>query len=524
MHTVSRYPRVASSICLCLLIGSCGGDGPTQPDPGQPRVRVLLGANVTDTIETQPLQPLVVEVRLPYGVLARGAVVRFEPQPPAEPRGPFEAAVFVCPLAAQTCGAFGGGQQFVIDTTDSQGRAKVTVRLGSAAGRAVVKLSVPEFGLEDSATYTVTPGAAAGVRAAPRDTAIDIGGTATLHGYVIDRYGNARTEATTVTSGPGTVITLNAATATVTGLDMGTQSVATHFGSFIDSTSVRVVPPGRLVVWSNTQRVIRLVDTNGGNERTLVSNVSSELGAFPRFDPSRNRVTLHNGAGHFASPSNNIIVADTTGVSQRDISPAVGFSVIMATREMADGTILVVARRGGDTSHPGFSLWRVATDNTVTFVIALPQLEYQYGAADISHNGTRVAYIATDPSTFIDELRVFTVANGATVRLESNARSPRWSFQGDRIAYLIPLGAVNRYEGTAVVVNADGTGRRVLGTRAFSAGLTWSPNGLYIVGRSNFVRGMWLIRISDLADVLLRFPSPSGCCQDNHDYFEPDWR
>jgi hypothetical protein len=478
----------------------------------------VLGANVSDTIDTQPLQALVVEVRGPRGVLRSGTVVRFEPQPPADTTRLFEQAVFVCPLAEQNCGYFGG--QFATDTTDSQGRAKVSVRFGSVAGRAVIRLLVPEFGLADSATFTVTPGAAVDVRAAAADTGLDIGGTAILRGHVVDRYNNSRPEATTLTAGPGNAISLNAATATVTGVDMGTQFVFTRFGSFTATTSVRVVPGGRLVVWSSNERVVRLVDVNGGNERTLVSNVSSDLGAFPRFDPSRHRVTLHGGDISFGGPPNNIIVIDTSG-SRRDISPAVGFSVIMATREIADGTILVVARRDADTSHPGFSLWSVANDNTVTFVTALPQLDYRYGAADISHNGTRVAYIGTNASTSAGELRVFNVSNGSSIPLESGARSPRWSFLDDRIAYLIPQGFSNDIEGSAVVVNADGTGRRTLGARTFSAGLSWSPDGTYIVGRSNEDTGLRLMRVSDAVDVLLRFSFAGGCC---HDYWQPDWR
>jgi hypothetical protein len=430
----------------------------------------------------------------------------------------FEPAVFVCPLDAQTCGLFSG--EFATDTTDSQGRAKVTVKLGHVAGRAVVRLVVPEFGLADSAIFTVKPGAAVGVLASAADTGIDIGGTVTLRGSVVDRYNNSRPEATTVTAGPGAAITLNTATGAVTGVAMGTQYVFTHFGSLIDSTRVRVVPPGRLVVWSSDERVVRLVDVNGSNERTLVSNVSSDLGAFPRFDPSRHRVTLHAGDIGFGAP-NSIIALDTTGASRRDITRAVGFTVIMATREMADGTILVVAQRSGDTSHPGYALWSVATDNTVTFVIALPGLQYGYGTADISHNGTRVVYIATDASTSATALRVINVSNGSTIPLEASAHSPRWSFADDRIAYLIPQGYFNGIDGSAVVVNADGTGRRTLGTRSFSSGLSWSPDGAYVVGRSNEDLGLRLIRVSDAVDVLLRFSFAGGCC---HDYWQPDWR
>jgi hypothetical protein len=71
-----------------------------------------------------------------------------------------------------------------------------------------------------------------------------------------------------------------------------------------------------------------------------------------------------------------------------------------------------------------------------------------------------------------------------------------------------------------VVSNADGGGRRATGTASFSPGIAWSPDGTYIIGRSS-ESGLRLVRVSDGANVLLRFSSATGCC---HDYFQPDWR
>ncbi len=519
MHATPRCARVASSICLALLLAACGGDGPTGPGPAldEPGVRAVLGAGITDTVDAQPLQALVVEVRGAGGVVAgSGVVVRFQSQPPADPTRQFEAAVHVCPLDAPTCGLFGA--QFATDTTDAHGRAKVTVKLGSVAGRAVVRLTVPELGVEDSATFTVRPGAIAGVLASAADTALDVGATATLRGHVVDRYHNARTEATTVSAGPGSAITLNAATGIVTATDMGTQWVFVRFAAFSDSTSVSVVPGGRLLVWSSNERVVRLVNVNGSEERTIVSGVSSDLGAFPSFDPSRRHITLHAGSQWYGGPPDNVIVIDTTGSPRRDITAATGFNMVITTRQLADGTVLVVGQRSADLSHPGYSLWRVATDNTIDFVVALPGLGSTYGGADISHTGSRIAYISTTSSN--PELRVLNVSNGSTILLEGIARSPCWSPQDDRVAFLIPTVGSFDVDGVPVVINADGTGRSALGTARMSAGLAWSPEGNYVVGRSAESIGLRLLRVSDKATVLLRFRS-AGL---THDYWQPDWR
>jgi hypothetical protein len=480
----------------------------------------VLGAGVTDTIDAQPLQALIIQVRGQGGVTGSGVIVRVEAQPPDDTTRRYEAAVYVCAITAPTCGSFTGyGSQLVIDTTDAQGRVKVTVRLGSVAGRAVVHLIVPELGLGDSATYTVTPGNPSGVIAQAIDTALDIGATATLRGRVVDRYTNTRPEATTLTAGPGTAISVDAATGIVTARDMGTQQLFTRYNALTATTSVRVVPAGRLVVWSSNEQAVRLVNVNGSDERTLVTGVSSDLGAFPSFDPTRRRVTFHAGTNYYGGPPNDIIMIDTTASPRRDVGPAIGFSLIMATRELNDGTVLVVAQRAADASHPDYSLWLLAPDNTITFVVALPELYTTYGGADISHSGTRVAYIAYPASG--PELRVLDVSNGSTVLLEAGALAPRWSAQDDRVAYLVPISGSYDYGGAVTIRNADGTGRRTIGTAAFSPGLGWSPDGTYIVGRSSQSATLRLLRVSDGADVLLSFDSPSGCC---HDYWQPDWR
>src|SRR5205814_276813 len=154
------------------------------------------------------------------------------------------------------------------------------------------------------------------------------------------------------------------------------QSLYTQYGTLADTSLVRVVPIGRLVLWSSSERVVRLVNLDGTVERTLVSNVSSSFGAFPAFDATRQRVTLHASTDNGAS--NDVIVIDTTGSPRRDIGPAIGFSLVIATRQVADGSVLVVGQISTDASHPGYSLWRVAADNTITFMAALPDLDAPY--------------------------------------------------------------------------------------------------------------------------------------------------
>ncbi len=529
MSATSRFPRAAFFICLGLLVAACGGDGSTAPREAS--IRIVAGAGVTDTIDANLVQALIVEVRASGGQLAPvGTLVRFEAQPNPLPRTYYDPAVLVCTLAAPTCGpnGFGDPAQLVADLTDAQGRAKVIVRLGHVAGPAAVQVIVPELGLSTSATFTVEPGAIAFVRAQAVDTTLQIGGTAVLRGHAVDRYDNVRSEVPTITAGGGSAFTVDAASGTVTGQAMGEQSLYTRYGTLADTSLVRVVPIGRLVLWSSVERVVRLVNLDGSVERTLVSNVSSDFGAFPTFDATRQRVTLHTGTNNGAGPPNDVIVIDTTGSQRRDIGPAIGFSLVMATRQVADGSVLVVGQISTDASHPGYSLWRVAADNTITFMAALPDLGApypgypwpDYGGADISHNGSRVAYIGTT-STGVTELRVLDVSSGAITVLDAtSSSSPRWSAQDDRIAYLTAAGNWAQPYGAPIVVNADGTGRSALGTAGFSPGLAWSPDGKYLVGRPVEGSSLRLFRLSDGINVTLSFRS-SGIQQD---YWQPDWR
>jgi len=283
------------------------------------------------------------------------------------------------------------------------------------------------------------------------------------------------------------------------------------------------LPTGRVVVWTSDLREIRMVNLDGSATRTIVAGVSSDGGAFPHFDPTRTRITLHNGYLGFGG-AENIIVTDTTGTARRDVNLIHGASTVFNTRMLPDGTLLFV----GQVASP-IGLFRVGSDDAVTHVAVLPGLEsgynhaQRYGGADIAPDGTRVAYVAPAPSG--SELRVLHISTGTVTALEPNARSPRWSAQGDRIAFIVPQGddiLGTASEGTVAVIKADGTERREFGAARFSRGLTWSPDGTYLLGRASDVpTSLRLVRISDGVSTLLRFPNAGGGFED---YWQPDWR
>lgn len=498
--------RHVALVTVVILAAGCGDSG-TGPPSTAPSVKVIAGSGVTDTVFTQPLQALVAEVRDARGKVLPGVLVRFQSRPPTDPaRQLYEGAVFVCQLTAQSC----YNSQFLADTTDRSGRVKAVVRLGSVAGKGVILVTVPELGVQDSATFTVTPGAPAKMILSQRDTTLDIGGTATLQGHAADQFGNLRSEVASFSAGPGNAVTVDAATNAVTARDIGMQWVYAHVGTFADSAIVRVVPAGRLVVWSAAQSVVRLVNINGKDERTILTNASSDIGVFPTFDPTRQRITLHTGA-LYTGVATDAIVVDTTGTPRRDI---VGFSNVVAVRQTDDGNVMVVGRRSTDPQ--GTYLFRVTADNTITLLTMLNLSNGSYGGADITHDGKFVAHLNGSVLSVLD------VSTGITTQLDDGARSPRWSVQGDRLVYLRAW-CTSGLDGIPIVVNADGSGSRILSNTCFTTGVAWSADGTYIIGRNsneNADIGLRIMRVSDGASVVARFFS-GGLLMD---YSQPDWR
>ncbi len=528
-----------AAVGAAAALVACGGDGPTGPRQ-QPGLRVVAGGEISDTVLARPVQALVVEVRGADGRLAPGAVVRFEQgaSPDTARRG--AARIYVCRIRAVECGssyAYPPGEQVVVDTPDANGRAKVVVRLGTVAGAAFVRMTVPEFGTADSAAFTVRPGAAVRPRFDAADVGLVAGAQATLRASALDAHGNACPDAPTLTlaGGGARVVDFDPATGVVTAREFGTAWVVARMGAGTDSASVRVVPTGRIVAWEPSRRTVRLLNLDGSATRTLAREVGSEQGVFPRFDATRAGVTFQTGTESYGGPPRLAVAVDTAGAARRDLAPSADVGHIMAVRQLADGAILFVGRRaaaGPVGAVPSASLWKADAAGVVTQIAALPDYALYYGGADISPDGKRVAYVATVATIhglLPGELRALDVATGRVTALDPQGRSPRWSPAGDRVAFVVP-GYPAGTDGALATVAADGTGRRTLSTKLFSSGLAWSPDGAYVVGRvSDFdynQRGLRIVRARDGADVrVVVSESTAGPVPQRValDLLQPDW-
>lgn len=480
---------------------ACSGDKDiTPPDnkPVPPKLTLLNGTPVTDTINAK-LRDFEVEVRDSTGAPAKGVSLRFEAT--VASGQPSFRTIVLCRSSDTLCTT---GP--VLDLTGTDGHARIFVGFGSTVGVAQVRVSVASLGLADSVTYTITPGNAVRLNAFSRDTSLNIGTSAVLGARAFDRANNLRNDAVTLSTAGGSVLSINPATNAVTATDIGEYNVISAVGSLRDTTFVHAVPAARLVAWNQSSQTVLLVNTDGTDRRTLLTNVISDFGSYPHFESRRQVMAFGVNAS-----TGNFTLMDTSGAPRRDVLAAnTGILGIQALRLLADGSILVVGSQGQNN----YSLFRIALDNTVARLIALPQLlSNASGHADISPDGTKLVYQAANSSVLPSELRLVNIATGVETTLVTDSDAPRWSPQGDRLIF---LGGPER---ALSIMNADGSGRRVLTNTPMSAGLAWSPDAAYIIGLAG--SQLRIFRLSDMASVSLRFRNANGA---NELIRQPDWR
>lgn len=224
---------------------------------------MISGAAATDTAAALLSAPLVVEVRYEKGRLVRGTEVVFT--------GAFTAAPDLRPLvrvASVSGGNFFGGT--VAATTDATGRAAVRVALGVVAGPVQVSISVPAERYEQTAGYTVTPGAGIQIVAAPRDTAVAVGASYTLRVALADGWGNPTGTVPTVSVvAPGTAATV--AGTTVRGVSVGRVRLAVQSGERTMEAFASVVPSGTLMAM-RADGVYQFATDGSGMRRAAVSS------------------------------------------------------------------------------------------------------------------------------------------------------------------------------------------------------------------------------------------------------------
>ena len=416
---------------------SCG-DGPTESNTG-PRLRVVAGAEATDTIGATPAQGLVVQVWDESGKPASGVQVRFE----SDNGG----GMLVSNVANDYWDIFKEA------ITDENGRATVRVLYRLRAGPAWIAVSVPLYNLTDTARYTVQPGAAVRISFAPKDTVIVPGATFTYRGGVVDRAGNPRNDAATYEVSGTAVTVTNAGNASGVGFGFAAVNArATIDGvSMVDSGTVAVVPAAT-IAWNA-----------GNNKELVVSTLTAD-----------NKTTLGAvGTGAAWEPGGNRLVASNSGL------------VIVA----ANGTTTSLPTPGfvnaswPEWSTDGFIYFHGEVQNVRRVARIRPdgsQLQTltpvdQASMPSPSPDGSRVVYVS---GSFAGLLSILNLATGTrtTLTAADTAQAPRWSPDGQWIAY------TTYPHGDLMLIRPDGTGMHRIGGHRLLAGITWSPDSKWILG------------------------------------------
>lgn len=474
----------------------------------EPGVRITAGDQVTDSIDAVPVQALVVQVASPDGEPAAGAVVQFESVLVGTD---FETAVsvWVAPLGSNEF------ESFVAATTDQDGRASVRVTLGSRAGQGGVKATVPAFGYQTTAGYTVQPGAPFTVTSAPADTTLYVGRTVQLRAALADRAGNPRTDAVTysVVSGP---VTLSGGT-TLTTTAVGRGVVVARVGELTDTSYVSVLPEGTIAGYSPDMDLYT-INLDGTGMR-LLATASAGRGYFGEMPAAWSEdgtsLVFHDSR----SDHNRLLYSvDAAGAGKtRLITGTTGLISEAWPQRSHDGEWIYFNGQGSwQGFYVGNQVFRVRSDGTGLERVDLGGTFTVSAYASPSPDGTRLAFLTNRDFT-IGGIHVLDMTTGQSTALNIPAATPRWSPNGDLIAYVaLPHGfgyldhhMMSGY-GELWVVRPDGTGaRRVTKTsHIFLPGLDWSPDGKYLIGTGQQGAAVTVVEVATGEEIRIPLPYP----------------
>jgi hypothetical protein len=445
----SRYAALAL-LFGAALFGACND----STSPGDfPPVRLVAGADASDTVTAVLTQALVVEVNDDGGPLS-GAVVRFQ-SVPIDPQNTWGGMTAL--VSAPDREAFGG---FLADTTDENGRAVALVMLGTKAGIASIVVTVPDIGAEDTAHFTVKPGNPYSVVALPHDTALYVGGSFVPRSTVVDRYQNPieglveyRAIGQAVSYGDGKV----------SAVQLGKGQLIAAFDSLADTTTVSVVPMMTFGAIRGGQVV--MANADGSGYRVLVPAVPGPSPYTTDWTPSGDGLVFDHGGG-----SGPIDMVDLDGTVQT-LSASDEWGLYP---EVSPDESWVYFSRG-DYS---WDLFRVHLDGSGEEAVPMNTPSSDV-APSLAPDGKQLVYVVTDPGR--DHLMLLDLTTGVTTDLGIFGHTPAWSPDGSRIAY------ISSTDYTLHTVAPDGSDDRNVGAADshYDFGIDWSPDSDWLIARNS---------------------------------------
>jgi hypothetical protein len=454
-------------IAVTTMLGACD-DG---VQPLGPRLSIVSGDGITDTVETAPAQPLVVRVSDQLGLPIPGVAVTFAGGAGLFPRYHTIAGPYA-------------------DTTDQHGLATATVYLGTVAGQDTVTVNAPTLGLEAFALYTVLPGNPTGVAVDPPDTAVYVNGTIQLRGSIVDRRQNSRggTLAYETTS---PAVQLSGATAR--GVAIGRATIVGASGVWRDTAWVSVVPPGAAVAvlphfaTGDTQRVV-FFNFDGTGFRSF--DVPYFATPRPDWAPAGDVIVMED-PGEYPGFNPRLMLADASGPKRRLVPDTVGLTWESYPRYSADGSWIYFT---GGTTTIRSATWRIHPDGTGVERVS-PQVDTYYGdfQPSPSPDGSRVAYTRNAVCCYDLLVYVLDTRTGTIDSLQhadgtpTPGYMPRWSPVADVIAYAAhKVGEPQQYASIIWLIDPDGANPRPASdtTHLYLPEMDWSPDGRWLIARS----------------------------------------
>ena len=428
--------RIVALLLTALVQSGCSE---VASAPDGPALTILRGADITDTISTTPPQGLVVEVRDENGELAEGVEVRFE--------APWQFGNYsrmeVSGVGETEFGSLASAR------TDAVGKAVASVRLSERAGAGWVAVSVPLYGIADTARYVVLPGAATAVAVQPRDTMVASGGEFVYGAWVVDRASNIRSDPVSFEAVGNSVAVDAVGRVTTTGFGVTTVRLRTAALGITaaDSAYVVVVPSAR-VAFGYPLRVSELTGANR-------FNVADGLGSQPSWEPGNNRIVfrLQTGGLAIANVSGGVTPLATPGISDTQ----------WPDWSLDGQWIYFTGRENG--AH---RIFRMRPDGT-----GIESLAPNVAATMVAPSPDGRSIVYRLGPLVIQDLRSGTTR---TLTGTEDAMVPRWSPDGAWIAYTKERG------GELILIRPDGSGLHQVGNHGLHPGIGWSPDSRWIIG------------------------------------------
>lgn len=468
-----KRPRCSARpllVAAAVLAAACSSDAPSEPSPppgGAPAIQVLSGSGQTDTIGTVLPEALEVEVRGTNGRGAAGVPVTF---------GGCTAGCYVGFRPAGESGAF---KLELIVPTDSRGRSRVDVQLFGPAGPAPMPVAVPSLSLSATASATVLPGNAVGVRITPHDTAVRFQSSYPVTAFTYDRYNNKRADPVALTTATPSIVTVTGA-GTVTGAAYGRGKLRASSGPFTDSAFASVLPSGTIAAsgFSSPSHVVVMnLDWSGYTE--LVETGVYGGGA-PSWSPDGLSIAYQYYGG---TATGSLWLTSLTGPAVKLIqNHPPSFEEEHFPRFSRDGAWIYF--QGLTSVLQLGEVWRVHPDGS-----GLERVGPAGSSAggdyfpDPSPDGTRVV-LSTNRGDQYGPRRIVVrdIATGTDLDLGVRGSYPRWSPVGEDIAFL-SAGTMSTPE-ALTLIRSDGTNPRVILPRAGNYsfhGIGWSPDGEWLI-------------------------------------------